>query len=46
MKKLILQFTIMLMLPMVASADIVEIDGIYYNLIPKGNAVEVASNPQ
>ena len=26
-------------------ADVVEIDGIYYNLIPKGHVAEVTSNP-
>ncbi len=35
----------MMMLPVVASADAVEIDGIYYNLITKGKAAEVTSNP-
>ena len=32
-------------LPMMASADAVEIDGIYYNLIPKAKQAEVTSNP-
>ena len=32
-------------LPLMASADKVEIDGIYYNLITKGNVAEVKSNP-
>ena len=38
---------VMLLLPMVACADTVEIDGIYYNLIPKGNVnvAEVTKNP-
>ena len=35
----------MALLPLAASADAVEIDGIYYNLIPKGNVAEVTSNP-
>ena len=45
MKKVL--FTIaMVLLPMLASAqDAVEIDGIYYNLITKGKAAEVTSNP-
>ena len=42
-KQLIL--LVMIMLPLVASADAVEIDGIYYNLIPKGKIAEVTSNP-
>ena len=44
MKKQLL-LLVMILLPLVASADVVEIDGIYYNLIPKGNAAEVTSNP-
>ena len=44
MKKSFLFFILML-LPMLASADAVEVDGIYYNLIPKGNAAEVTANP-
>ncbi len=40
MKKQILLLVLML-LPMVASADAVEIDGIYYNLLTKGQAAEV-----
>ena len=35
----------MMLLPMVAGAEPVEIDGIYYNLITKGNAAEVTINP-
>ena len=37
----------MMLLPMVAMADAVQIDGIYYNLITKGNAnvAEVTNNP-
>ncbi len=34
-----------MLLPVVASADAVEINGIYYNLITKGQAAEVTSNP-
>ena len=33
------------LLPLAASADAVEIDGIYYNLIPKVKVAEVSSNP-
>ena len=34
-----------MLLPMVASADAVEIDGIYYNLVTKAKQAEVTSNP-
>lgn len=44
MKKLLLLLANIL-LPMVASADAVEIDGIYYNLISKGKVAEVTCNP-
>ena len=44
MKKQIILLAMML-LPMVGSAEKVEIDGIYYNLISKGNVAEVTSNP-
>ena len=44
MKKQLL-FLVMMMLPLVASAEAVEINGIYYNLSTKGNAAEVTSNP-
>ena len=44
MKKQLLLFVAML-LPMVAMADAVEIDGIYYNLISKTKAAEVTSSP-
>ena len=44
MKKQLL-LLVMILLPMVTSADPVEIDGIYYNLIPKGNIAEVTYNP-
>ncbi|MBR5069642.1 MAG: leucine-rich repeat protein [Bacteroidales bacterium] len=36
---------IAILLPMVASADVVEIDGIYYNLVPKAKEAEVSKNP-
>ena len=35
----------MMSLPMVASAEAVEIDGIYYNLVAKAKQAEVTSNP-
>ena len=44
MKKLFL-FLLTILLPMVASADAVEIDGIYYNLISKAKVAEVVSSP-
>ena len=44
MKKQLL-LLVMMLLPMVASADAVEINGIYYNLIPNNNIAEVAENP-
>ena len=44
MKKQLLLFLSML-LPLAASADVVEIDGIYYNIIEKTKIAEVAANP-
>ena len=44
MKKIALFITIML-LPMVASAEIIEIGGIYYNLVAKAKVAEVTENP-
>ena len=44
MKKLPLLF-LMMTLPLAASADAVEIDGIYYNLVLKAKVAEVMSNP-
>ena len=44
MKKQLLLFVLML-LPMVASADAVEIEGIYYNLNNEAKTAEVTSNP-
>lgn len=44
MKKQLLLF-VMMLLPIMASADAVEIDGIYYNLITKAKIAEVTSNP-
>ena len=43
MKKQLL-FLVLTMLPLVASADAVEIDGIYYNLISETNSAVVTSN--
>ena len=44
MKKLLLPFVLML-LPIVACADAVVIDGIYYNLVSKVKQAEVTENP-
>ena len=44
MKRQLLLLAITLM-PLLALADAVEIDGIYYNLIEKGKVAEVTSNP-
>ena len=44
MKKQLLLFAIIL-LPMLASADNVEIEGIWYNLITNGNVAVVVRNP-
>ncbi len=44
MKKSLL-LLVMMLLPMVASADAVEIDGIYYNLVTKAKEAEVALKP-
>lgn len=44
MKKVFLSILLTL-LPILAIAGPVEIDGIWYNLIPKGKAAEVTSNP-
>ena len=44
MKKQLLLF-VMMLLPMVAMADPVEIDGIYYNLVSKAKQAEVTSKP-
>ena len=44
MKKQLLLLAMML-LPMVASADAVEIDGIWYNLVSKAKQAEVAKKP-
>ena len=45
MKKQIITLIIFALLPLVANAETVEIDGIYYNLIPKAKVAEVTSNP-
>ena len=44
MKKQLL-LLVLILLPMVASADAVEIDGIYYNLISKTKEAAVTTNP-
>ena len=44
MKKLFL-LSVLMLLPMLASADAVEINGIYYNLIEKAGQAEVTMNP-
>ena len=44
MKQTIFSFLLAL-LPLVASADAVEIDGIYYNLVSKLKTAEVTGNP-
>ena len=43
MKKLFLFIT--MLLPMVASSQSIEIDGIYYNLVSEGQQAEVTQNP-
>ena len=44
MKKQLLLF-LAAILPIIASADAVEIDGIYYNLVLKAKLAEVTSHP-
>ena len=44
MKQSLLSFLLVLM-PILASADAVEINGIYYNFVSKEQAAEVTSNP-
>ena len=44
MKKQLLLFA-MILLPLVASAESVEIDGVYYNLASKIQEAEVTKNP-
>ena len=44
MKKFLL--AIMLLIPLMASAESVEIDGIYYNLITNSNQAEVTKSPE
>ena len=46
MKKQLVLLLVMILLPMVANADAVEINGIYYNLIEKGKVAEVTLNPK
>jgi hypothetical protein len=40
-----LSFFILMLLPMVAGAEAIEIDGIYYELITKGKVAEVTKKP-
>ena len=44
MKKVLL-FILLILSPMLASADAVEIDGIWYNLVTKAQEAEVTKNP-
>lgn len=44
MKK-ILSLILLALLPLVASADVVEVDGIYYDVVVKARIAEVTSNP-
>lgn len=44
MKKVFITIIAMLM-PLLASADAVEIDGIYYNLYPNSEEAEVTTSP-
>lgn len=44
MKQVLLSFLLTL-LPMLASAETVEIDGIWYNLVAKAKEAEVTKNP-
>ena len=44
MKKLFL-LSVLILLPMLTSADAVEIDGVYYNLIEKAGYAEVTKKP-
>ena len=41
----LLLLVLVTLIPMIVNADPVEIDGIYYNLISKGNIAEVTRNP-
>ena len=45
MKKQLLLLVMMMLLPIVANADAIEVNGIYYNLIEKAKAAEVTANP-
>ena len=45
MKKQIITLIILALLPLVASADAVEIGGIYYNLVSKAQVAEVTNKP-
>lgn len=45
MKKQLLILFALTLLPVAARSEIVEVDGIFYNLIKKGNVAEVTKNP-
>ena len=45
MKK-VLFFILFAFLPILASAEVVEIDGIYYNVVAKAKMAEVTENPE
>ena len=40
-----LVFVMMMLLPIMAGAEVVEIDGVYYEVVPKGKVAKVTSNP-
>lgn len=40
-----LLFVMMMLLPVMAGAEVVEIDGVYYEVVPKGKVAKVTSNP-
>ena len=44
MKKVLIAF--LMFLPMMANADVVEVEGIYYDLIAKGHLAKVTSHPE
>ena len=46
MKKYLFVLLELFLLPSLAKAETVEINGIFYNLIKKANAAEIARNPE
>ena len=46
MKKSLFVLLILFLLPSLAKPETVEINGIFYNLIKKANAAEIARNPE